>query len=547
MSFSKVAILLCFAALLAVPLLFRPEGSRPAAPADAQRLIIITPHNEQIRTEFSAAFEQWHQREFGEPVQVIWSVPGGTSEIRRMLESQFASAFEAGNEPGGDADLIFGGGSYEHTMLKRGVSVNINGETRQEPITQRIDFEDAWLDATYGPNIIGDGILYDPDKHWFGTALSGFGIVYNRDTLAQLSVSEPQQWEDLTHPELAGWIALVNPGQSGSITTAFDTILQRRGWHRGWHILRRAGANARYFSASSSKAPRDVSYGDAAMGVCIDFYGRYQAQAILDAGGGSRVGYVDPPGATTIDADPISLLRNPPNPVVAKRFVEFTLTEEAQALWQFPSRESRETPRLTSDQRGRRGSDAGTDDRGAQSLGPQRFELRRLPILRSMYERHFDRMIDRVNPFEIAAPVDANPSFRAFIAPLFAAMAMDTHDDLEAAWQAIITHPAYPHSGQQRIVTAEDVRDPTLRGMLELFDALPTIEGPEGQVFDLANGSHLEPVRRGWLRREWAAEGLWHEEATPAEEMRKRFVAFFRRNYRQIVGLAQHEAKSRVR
>jgi ABC-type Fe3+ transport system substrate-binding protein len=43
-------------------------------------------------------------------------------------------------------------------------------------------------------------------------------------------------------------------------------------------------------------------------------------------------------GRTYVDADPISVLRGGPNPDLARRFIEFTLTEEAQALWQFPSK-----------------------------------------------------------------------------------------------------------------------------------------------------------------------------------------------------------------
>ena len=505
---SRIAVLVCFAALLGIPLIFRPTQAPP--PDDARQLIIITPHNEQIRSEFARAFDQWHLEHYGERANVVYSVPGGTTEIRRMLFAQFTAAVEAGRKAGGDADLVFGGGSYEHTLLKRGVRVVVDGETREVPITTPVDFDDAWLYERYGPNVIGDTRLYDPDKHWFGTALSGFGIVYNRDVLAQLDLAEPNAWEDLCHPSLQGWVSLVNPGQSGSITTAFDTILQRRGWEHGWRVLRRAAANARYFSASSLKPPNDVSQGNAAMGICIDFYGRYQSQALISAGRGDRVGYVDPPGATTIDADPVSMLAEAPHPQIARRFIEFCLSEQAQSLWQFPAGEDHE-----------------------DGLGPHEFELRRLPVRRSMYEKYGDRMIDQVDAFELAAPVE-NPHrhFRAFVPVLFAAMAMDTHDELTKAWQAIVTHPAYPATGG--MVTAADVDDPELRSMLERFDALPTISGPAGEVYLMGERDHLSAVKAGWLDEEWAAEGLWEPESTPADALRKRFGAFFREAYQEI-------------
>ena len=39
-------------------------------------------------------------------------------------------------------------------------------------------------------------------------------------------------------------------------------------------------ANARYFTDSSQKPPIDVAQGDCAAGICIDFYGRAQAEAV---------------------------------------------------------------------------------------------------------------------------------------------------------------------------------------------------------------------------------------------------------------------------
>lgn len=505
---SRIAVLVCFVALLGVPFIFQPAKSPP--PTDARQLIIITPHNEQIRYEFGRAFDEWHQEHYDERVNVVFSVPGGTSEIRRMLIAQFTAAIEDGRAPGGDADLVFGGGSYEHSVLKRGVSVEVDGQTHNVPISVPVEFSDQWLEDQYGENIIGDTQLYDEDRYWFGTALSGFGIVYNRDVLHDLGLDEPQQWEDLGDPRLFGWLALVNPMQSGSITTAFDTILQRRGWIHGWRILRRAAANARYFSASSLKPPTDVSQGEAAMGVCIDFYGRYQSQAIYSAGGGDRVGYVDPPGATTIDPDPVSMVRNAPHPELARRFIEFCLTERAQSLWQFPV------------------NDADDDD-----LGPQRFELRRLPIQRVMYERYADRMIDDVNAFELAAPLEnPQPDFRAFVGVLFAAMAMDNHHNLQQAWDAIISHEAYPRNGG--MVTSDDVDNPQLKAMLEQFDAMPSVAGPDGAVYRMDHPDDLAAIRAGWLRGEWEDENLWHAQTTASDALRRRFGRFFASTYQEI-------------
>jgi ABC-type Fe3+ transport system substrate-binding protein len=79
------------------------------------------------------------------------------------------------------------------------------------PISVPAGFEQTRLDAWYGPNVLGAGTLYDPQQHWLGTAISGFGVVYNKDVLATLGVAAPASFEDLCNPRLAGWLVFADP------------------------------------------------------------------------------------------------------------------------------------------------------------------------------------------------------------------------------------------------------------------------------------------------------------------------------------------------
>jgi ABC-type Fe3+ transport system substrate-binding protein len=452
---------------------------------------------------------------YGEPAQVVWSVPGGTSEIRRMLISQYKHALETGKEPGGEADLVFGGGSYEHGVLKKTIKATYDGGERTTTISVPATIAKETLEDVYGENIIGDITMYDPEGYWYGLALSGFGIVYNNEVLADLEIESPTTWEALCNPALFGKLALVNPAQSGSVTTAFEAILKNLGWERGWQVLRRAAANARYFSASSLKPPADVSQGDAAMGVCIDFYGRYQAQAVKSSGGGDRVGYIDPPSATMIDPDPISLLRGAPNEEMAIRFITYCMTKDAQALWQF-----------------------GIEDAVDDDLGPDTFELRRMPVRREMYSKYMDRMVDQVNPYETARPAPyPDRNMRAFIAPIFSAMAMDNHEALMHAWQVIVTHPAYPNT--TAIVTAKDVNDPELKEMLRAFDEMQLIPTNDGSVLSMNTPENRTTLKYGWLRDQWIDDGLWHPEDHGIAALQRNAAIFFKKQYESVVTLSK--------
>jgi hypothetical protein len=348
-------------------------------------------------------------------------------------------------------------------------------------------------------------------------ALAGFGIVWNAPLLSQLGVPPPQRWADLADARLQGWVTLVNPSQSGSVLTAFESIVQRVGWVEGLAILRRAAANARTFAPGGPRGPIDVAAGDAAMAVSIDFYARLQAQVIDDAARArndqaavGRVQFTVPHGETAIDPDPVAMLRNPPDPEMARRFIEFCLSVEGQRLWQLPA--------------------------GAPG-GPRRFALRRMPIMRSLYEREGERFIDHVDPYaEAAPPRFADAAMRPFVPVLFNAMAMDLQPQLREAWRCITRHPAWPASGA--LVTAQQVSDPELRSWIERFDALPQVRTPEGAMA-LADTANLRVLRDGWLRGAWRDRGLWNAQDAPAEVLRRAWREFFQSNYAWIIAQAR--------
>ncbi|GMV26254.1 MAG: hypothetical protein AMXMBFR58_22850 [Phycisphaerae bacterium] len=557
--FGTPFILGALALILGVPFLLRPPASsREALPAD-QTLIIVTPHVQQIAKEFGPAFEAWHQKTYGTPARIDWRGPIGTSDLLKLLQAQYTTAVLAGDiKPDGSCepgvmtfDLLFGGGSFDHGRVKEGVTVRVGADADGKPRSVTIPmsvpagFDQATLDAWFGENRIGNQYLYDPQQYWVGSALSAFGIVYNKDCYRELGLDEPEQFQDLCRPELAGWVALADPRQSGSIATTFDAILNNelwaaarsegwageldaalvaeakdrkspwvralwdaRGesiqasWDRGWRLLREMCANTRYFTGSSTKPPIDVSQGEAAVGLAIDFYGRGQAQFVLADGqdpATSRVGYVDPRGATYIDADPISVLRGGPNPTLARRFIEFCMTPEGQALWEFP-------PRSMSSQ----------DD-----MGPQRFSLRRMPIRRIMYEQYRERFVDKdLAPFEAAS--DTKPAgWRRALGVMMGAFAIDVGDAQRDAWRTLNNARAAAAAGR--------VDGAIVRKMEELFYAWPTHVMPDGRELEFSP-LNVSEITSSWGNR---------EDPTYLPRCRIAYTSFFRECYEKVIRLGE--------
>ena len=75
--------------------------------------------------------------------------------------------------------------------------------------------------------------------------------------------------------------------------------------------------------------------------------------------------------------------------------------------------------------------------------------------------------------------------------------------------------------------------------MLEDFDAMPTVPGPDGTLYDLSDPEVLQTVKKGWLRDGWKGQGLWPDEADPAQYMRRTLGEFFAQRYRALLSLSE--------
>src|ERR1700712_3263470 len=88
----RILLLLALVAVVAVPFLLR---TRQVSVANAdETVVIVTPHNEAIRYEYTRGFGEWYKARTGKTVAIDWRVLGGTSEIARFLEGEYVTAFQ---------------------------------------------------------------------------------------------------------------------------------------------------------------------------------------------------------------------------------------------------------------------------------------------------------------------------------------------------------------------------------------------------------------------------------------------------------------------
>jgi iron(III) transport system substrate-binding protein len=455
--------LILFLLILALPFLLR--GALTTAPpqhAEA-KIVVVTPHNQDIRREFAYAFSDWHSKKYGQPVEIDYRTPGGTNDIKRLLENTYGRYRDNdGKLPpdlNADIDIVWGGGDYFfYSELRKLGSPPMN-------VLQPIRLEPAILLQAFPNDRLAGVRLYDSAKDaagnplpptWVGVALSSFGIVYNADLYATLNsrrtakqapLPEPRTWHDLTRPELSGLIALADPAHSGSAGVAFLMVIQRRmadaeeallksrpdlaalpradaaktpdyqsalakGWKQGMADLLLIAANARYFSDSAFLVPNDVANGEAAAGMAIDFYGRVYQESV----GPNRCRFISPIAATAITPDPVGILHGVKGQQydLALHFVEFLLSKEGQRLWILRP---------------------GNED------GPRFRALRRPPIRRDVYASRVG-WSDDVNPFEEAGGFNQRSEWMSTFTDtrmIWGAAWVDSRDALQKVYRRIVT------------------------------------------------------------------------------------------------------------
>jgi ABC-type Fe3+ transport system substrate-binding protein len=210
-----------------------------------QHVIILTPHVDAIRYEFGRGFSEWHQKTFGEKVEVEWRNVGGTSDALRFVQSEFTK-----KPQGIGLDVLFGGGQEPYLVL--------SDKRLSAPYEPPMD-----ILAGVPQNLQGMEI-YDPGHTWFAAALSSFGILQNTKLQRTLHLGLARKWEDLANPKLYGWVGAGDPRNSGTMNVMFEAFLQAYGWEKGWQKLTEIGGNVRKFDRLSSSTAKDVTLGETA-------------------------------------------------------------------------------------------------------------------------------------------------------------------------------------------------------------------------------------------------------------------------------------------
>ena len=175
------------------------------------------------------------------------------------------------------------------------------------------------------PEKVGAFPINDPDGYYKGFAASGYGIMWNTRYLKAKKLPVPKEWSDLAKPIYHNHVGMSAPSRSGTTHLTVETLIQGKGWDKGWGMWKRIAGNFKTVTERSFGVPDGVNSGQFGVGVVIDFFG------LASKASGFPVDFVYPTVTTLVPAN-IAIVKNAPHPGAASAFIEFLLSPKGQEV-----------------------------------------------------------------------------------------------------------------------------------------------------------------------------------------------------------------------
>ena len=251
-------------------------------PPESQRLVVYTSHKEEVYTPIIREFEE----RTGIWVEVA---TGGTNELLQQIEKE---------QDAPRADVMFGGGVESL-------------ESYRDCFTPYICRE---------ADRIREG-FQSQCGYWTPFSALPVVLIYNTKLVRAESVTS---WVDLEKPAFRGNIAFADPQISGSSYTALVTRILAGG---GEDCLSgfRAALEGRQ-SDSSGAVVSSVARGSALVGITLE------ETALQHISAGEDIALVYPADGTSCVPDGSALVKGAPHEENARRFLDFTVSEDVQSL-----------------------------------------------------------------------------------------------------------------------------------------------------------------------------------------------------------------------
>ena len=157
----------------------------------------------------------------------------------------------------------------------------------------------------------------DYDGSFTAARLGTLGIAINTDKIK----TPPTQWSDLLKPEYKGAFAIADPALSG--TSYMSIALLEKQF--GWEFFEKLHANQARIGKGSGQVIDDTASGELAASLAVDYITNDKIKK------GAHIAICYPPELLVVPS-PVAIFKGTTKLDAAKKFVDYLLSPEAQAL-----------------------------------------------------------------------------------------------------------------------------------------------------------------------------------------------------------------------
>jgi iron(III) transport system substrate-binding protein len=159
-----------------------------------------------------------------------------------------------------------------------------------------------------------------------GIYAGALGYSFNRTQLERRRIAAPRCWADLVKPEFRDEVQVADPNSSGTSYTMLATMVQLMGEEPAFQYLRQLHRNVNQYTRSGAAPARAAATGETLVGIT------FLHDAVTHAVGGAPVVVVPPCEGTGYEIGSMSIIRGARNMDAARRWYDWALTAEAQAI-----------------------------------------------------------------------------------------------------------------------------------------------------------------------------------------------------------------------
>ena len=278
--------------LLLALAVFAASGSHLATAAE-ERLVIYTAYEENELKDF---WEQF-RKDLPDLAAKASYIRGSTGPIMARVEAERANP---------QADVIWG--VFNDYMT---------GAARKGLLEPYVAKESDKIPARFK----------HPENMWQGVTLLTVAFAVNQKKMAELKLTPPRTWSDLTDPKYKGHIVIGNPSTSGTAYLLLASHATRIGEDKMWQYYDALDKNLSQVTKSGGAPGRMAASGETPIGIAL----AYEVEVAKKQG--APIDVIHPSDGVAWTFEGNALVKGAKNPQNARRFLDWAVSQSAMTAY----------------------------------------------------------------------------------------------------------------------------------------------------------------------------------------------------------------------